>query len=159
MTITVKVVDPMQADVAALVLAHNVFCDGTAPAESCHNLPVEGLRHADVTLWGAYEGDALLAMGALKLLGDGAGEVKSMHTAQSARGRGLGRVMLRQVIGAAQDAGLHSLWLETGAQDDFIPSRSLYESVGFQLTGPFADYKDDPNSCYYTLDLVREGVG
>lgn len=159
MSFTVKVVDPMQADVVDLVRRHRTFCDATAPAESCHNLPAEALRHADVTLWGVYEGEALLAMGALKLLGNGMGEIKSMHTAQNARGRGLGRVMLDQVIAAARDMGLCSLWLETGVHADFTAARGLYEGAGFQLTGPFADYVEDPYSCFYTLDLTGGAVG
>jgi putative acetyltransferase len=35
----------------------------------------------------------------------------------------------------------------------FKPAQRLYESFGFTFCAPFADYRDDPNSVYMTLEL------
>jgi putative acetyltransferase len=35
----------------------------------------------------------------------------------------------------------------------FAPARRLYESFGFAYCGPFADYKEDPNSVFMTKEL------
>ena len=73
----------------------------TAPG-SAHALDLSGLRSPDVTFWSAWEGDTLLGVGALKRLSADHGEVKSMHTAESARQRGVGGAMLRHIIGSAR---------------------------------------------------------
>src|SRR5438477_7987092 len=56
----------------------------TAPG-SAHALDLSGLRSPEVTFWSAWEDDAIVAVGALKRLSADHGEVKSMHTAETAR--------------------------------------------------------------------------
>ena len=41
----------------------------------------------------------------------------------------------------------------TGAGDFFLPARKLFSKFGFKACPPFAHYKEDPNSHYYTLNL------
>jgi putative acetyltransferase len=47
----------------------------------------------------------VLGVGALKELDTRHGELKSMHTASAARGRGIGRTMLGHLIGVARNRG------------------------------------------------------
>ena len=54
---------------------------------------------------GAREGSTLLAVGALRDLGDGHFEVKSMHTSEAARRQGLGRAMLEHLVALAEERG------------------------------------------------------
>ena len=62
----------------------------TAPG-SAHALDLAGPRRPDIRVWTAWDGDALLlGVGALKRLSPDHGEVKSMHTAEAVRGRGVG---------------------------------------------------------------------
>ena len=42
---------------------------------------------------------------------------------------------------------------QTGAGKFFDPARKLFKRCDFEPCKPFAHYKEDPNSCYYTLDL------
>jgi len=84
------------------------------------------------------------------------GEVKSMHTAQAVRRKGVGSAMLRHIIASARARGMSRLSLETGSWDHFQPARALYARHGFVACGPFADYVLDPNSVFMTIDL-REG--
>jgi putative acetyltransferase len=49
--------------------------------------------------------------------------------------------------------GLSRLYLETGSFEFFEPARRLYLKHGFELCGPFADYKPDPNSVFMTKIL------
>jgi len=42
--------------------------------------------------------------------------------------------------------------LETGAKSH--AAIHLYETAGYRLCGPFAQYKDDPNSVFTTKDLM-----
>ena len=139
----------------ALVKAHTQFCDDTAPAESCHHLPVSALFGPGITVWVAIEGKTLLGMGALKELSAGEGEVKSMHTSAAARGKGIARRLLETIMAEAKARGITSLWLETGVHPDFAAARALYAEQGFIECSPFGDYTLDPHSVFMTKSLTK----
>jgi putative acetyltransferase len=124
----------------------------TAPG-SAHALDLSGLRAPDVTLWTAWDGDAVVGVGALKRLSGDHGEVKSMHTAEAVRGRGIGSAMLRHIIAAARSRGMTRLSLETGSWPYFAPAHALYARHGFVECDPFGAYRPDPNSVFMTLEL------
>lgn len=143
---------------ADIVERHTNFCDGTAPAESCHRLPLSELAADDVTVWQAsYNGD-IVGMGALKVLGEHDGEVKSMHTFTAQRGLGVGSQILEKIIETARRRHYHALWLETGVHPDFSVARRLYAKNGFVETGPFGNYQEDAHSVFMTLDLARKAA-
>ncbi|MFN7163606.1 MAG: GNAT family N-acetyltransferase [Hyphomonas sp.] len=141
-------------EMAELIAVHAATMLAASPPESCHFLPIDGLRQSSVSVWSMWEAGALIGCGALKDLGDGTGEIKSMHTRQVLRGRGLGRRMLEHILAEARHRGYTALWLETGSMDAFLPARRLYEAYGFVCCGPFGDYAEDPNSIFMTLSLV-----
>ncbi len=120
-------------------------------------MDVDGLLDPAVTFFGYRAGGTLLAVGALKRLDRDHAEIKSMHTAQAARGRGLGRMMLDHLIAVARERGYGRLSLETGSMAAFAPARSLYASAGFEVCQPFGDYRESPNSTYMTLRLTSGG--
>jgi putative acetyltransferase len=124
----------------------------TAPG-SAHALDVAGLQSPDISFWTVWDGEALLGCGALKRLSVDHGEIKSMHTTQSARRRGVGSAVLRHIIAAARASGMSRLSLETGSWDYFRPAQALYRSHGFLECAPFGDYVLDPNSVFMSLDL------
>jgi putative acetyltransferase len=76
-----------------------------------------------------------------------------MRVADAFLGTGAGRAMLEHIVAEARRMGLTTLWLETGSTDAFIPAIKLYESSGFSVCGPFADYKLDPFSVFMTRSL------
>ena len=124
----------------------------TAPGSN-HALDVEGLKAPEISFWTAWEGEILLATGALKCHSRDHGELKSMHTAEAYRRNGVGRAMLLHVIEAARSRGMSRLSLETGLWPYFQPARALYRSVGFVECPPFGEYADDPNTVFMSLDL------
>jgi putative acetyltransferase len=124
----------------------------TAPG-SAHALDLSGLRSPDVTFWSAWEGETLAGVGALKRLSVDHGEIKSMHTAESMRRRGVGAAILRHIIAAARERGMSRLSLETGSWPYFAPARALYARHGFVECPPFGDYVPDRNSVFMTLVL------
>lgn len=124
----------------------------TAPG-SAHALDLTGLQSPDISFWTIWDDKALLGFGALKRLSTDHGEVKSMHTAQGMRGRGVGSAMLRHIITTSRASGMSRLSLETGSWEYFRPARELYRSHGFVECPPFADYVLDPNSVFMSLDL------
>ena len=145
-----RVDDLSGAEVRALVARHLKGMHASSPACSVHAFDIDRLKQPGVTFWSAWVDGQLAAMGALKALGGGAGEIKSMRVDDAFLGRGMGRAMLNHILAEARRAGMTSLWLETGSTPDFEPALKLYESAGFAFCGPFADYKLDPFSRFMT---------
>jgi putative acetyltransferase len=126
----------------------------TAPG-SAHALDLKGLQSPDITFWTAWDGETLIAMGALKQLSGDHGEIKSMRTVAAARRKGVGSAMLQHIIAIARSRGMSRLSLETGSWDYFRPAVALYRNHGFVECPPFADYVPDSNSIFMTLDLGK----
>ncbi len=153
MSIKIQTADLETPEFAALIDAHAELMLSLSPPGSCHFLPMEGLRDPDVTVWEMRDGETLVGCGALKELSNDHGELKSMHTLSTRRGAGFGRKMLDHVLAEARMRGYSKISLETGSTDGFKPSRTLYSSSGFELCGPFGDYKVDPHSVFMTKTL------
>ena len=140
-------------DVTALLDLHVAAMRGQSPADACHVLAADALDRPDIlflTLRGSGE---LQAIGALKLLGGGAGEIKSMRTAPAHLGFGAGRAMLQAIIAEARHRGLTHILLETGRSFDFTAANRLYDSAGFLPCGPFGGYPESPFTRFLRLDL------
>jgi putative acetyltransferase len=151
--VRIAVADPAEPEIVALLEEHLRDMRATSPPESVHALDLDGLCDPAVTVWSVRDDAGLVAIGALKDLGDGHGEIKSMRVAGAFRGRGIASLLLRHLLAAARDRGLTRVSLETGTQPFFAPARTLYTRHGFGPCRPFGTYTDDPNSAYFTLRL------
>jgi enterochelin esterase-like enzyme/GNAT superfamily N-acetyltransferase len=149
----ISVDDPRADDVRALLAVHLVFARAQTPPADAHALDVDGLLDPAVTFFSYRAGGTLLAIGALKELDPRHAEIKSMHTAQAARGRGIGTNMLEHLIAVARERGYLRVSLETGSMASFAAARSLYARAGFEPCEPFGDYRESRNSTYMTLRL------
>lgn len=145
------------ARIAGLLREHldNMF--EITPPESVHALDIDALRAAGITFWSAWDGGELLGCGALRELDAASGEVKSMRTVAAHRGQGIGSKILEHIVAEAGRRGYGCLKLETGALPEFAPARALYSRYGFEPCGPFAEYRDDPNSVFMTKILKAPG--
>lgn len=146
--------DFSDARVTGLLTHHAETARARTAHGSAHALDVGDLMHPGIAVWTAWEGDALLAVGALRRLSAHEGELKAMHTAIAQRRRGAGSAILCHLIAEARAAGLARLCLETGSWDFFIAARALYAAHGFAVCPPFADYRPDPNSVFMSLALT-----
>jgi putative acetyltransferase len=142
--------DPRVID---LLHVHLTTARAETARDSAHALDLTGLQSPEISFWTIWEDEVLLGIGALKRLSPDHGEVKSMHTAQFARRKGVGGAMLGHIIATARKSGMSRLSLETGSWEYFRPARALYRSHGFVECAPFADYLLDANSVFMTLDL------
>jgi putative acetyltransferase len=144
---------PDAADVQSLLTAHLAFAHQHSPREDVHALDVAGLLAPNVSFFSVRSDGELLGVGALKQLDESHGEVKSMHAAAAARGRGVGRAMLDHLLDIARARGYRRVSLETGSMAAFAPAHALYKSAGFTVCEPFGDYWSTPNSVCMTLVL------
>lgn len=149
-------IDPVVAptwDVVDLISRHSEMMRAQTPSESCHVMGADDLFAAGAHVFGLWDGDTLLGMGALKPLGHGNSELKSMHTKAEARGRGVGAALVQRILAHGTDLGMNRISLETGSEEPFAPARRLYERYGFTYCPPFADYVEDPLSVFMTRTL------
>lgn len=140
-------------DVRVLLAQHFAEMQAGSPPDACHVLPIDGLKDPAIRFFTLREDGALLGCGALKRLGEGHGEIKSMRTADAALGRGVGRALLNSLIAAARQEGMFRLSLETGSTEQFAAALHLYEREGFELCGPFGSYADTPFTRFYSREI------
>jgi putative acetyltransferase len=149
--------DPRAADVRALLERHLAFSDEHSPPEDVYALDVDGLLDPALSFFSLRRDGELLGIGALKEVEPGHAELKSMHTAEAARGQGVARAMVGHLLALAGERGYERVSLETGSMAAYAPARALYAAAGFAPCGPFAGYPASPNSTFMTLSLGSTG--
>ena len=151
----IRPADPASDAIRPLLEAHLAHTSETSTPEACHALDLAGLQVPEIRFYAAFDGDTALGCGAIKDLGETRWEVKSVHVAASARGRGIAKSLMLALQEAAQSAGATVLLLETGS--DILPpfdaARALYERLGYQYCAAFGDYNPHPESAFMRLDL------
>ncbi len=154
----IEIDDLTRPAIHALLSEHLAHMNELSPPMQVFALDLSKLQSPDITFLTVWDDKLLLGCGALKALGARHGEIKSMRTPASLRGRGAGRAVLHQIIEIARQRGYDLLSLETGTHPEFSPAHRLYKSAGFQESGPFANYKEDPHSMFMELRLPEKAV-
>ena len=142
------------ARVQALLTTHLTKARAATAEGFAFALDLSGLRVPEIRFFSAWDGETLLGVGALKRMAPDHGEVKSMHTAEAARRRGVGAAMLHHIMEAARAAGMTRLSLETGTSPYFQPAVSMYLAHGFTPCGPFGDYAASAENRFLTRLLA-----
>jgi putative acetyltransferase len=140
-------------EVRWLLAYHLAKAHENSPPGHVFALDLSGLRAPGVTVWSAWRGAALVGIGALKLLGDGSGELKSMRTHPEHLRTGVAAALLDHIITEARQRGLWRLSLETGSGPAFEPALALYRKRGFIDGEAFADYARSEFSQFLHLAL------
>jgi putative acetyltransferase len=140
-------------DVRALLAQHFAEMRAGSPPSACHVMTADDLNDPAIRFFTLREDGVLLGCGALKRLAADHGEVKSMRTADTALGRGVGKALLDQLIAIARSEGMSRVSLETGSTPQFAAALRLYEREGFEPCGPFGGYADTPFTRFYSRKL------
>lgn len=142
-TVGAFVIRPGELDdpaVRGLLEYHLQQMHAQSPPGSVYALDLSGLRRADVRLWSVWRDDALAAVGALRVLDAGGGELKSMRTHPAFLRQGAAAALLDHLIAVARAEGLPRLSLETGSGAAFEAALALYRRRGFRNGPAFGDY-------------------
>lgn len=141
------------AEVRALLALHLKGMHASSPLGTVHALDLSGLKTPEVTVWTSWRGEALLGIGALKSLGAGRGEIKSMHTHPDYLRQGVASALLDHIIGEARARGWRRLSLETGSGPAFEASLALYRKRGFASGEAFGGYTATAFNQFLHMDL------
>ncbi len=140
-------------EVNDLLTKHFIELRSVSPEGSTHVLDIPGLKDQSIKFWSLWNNDELIGCGALKFLTNNHGEFKSIRIANRFRGKGYGAKIIEHLILEAKNLNVKKISVETGAGIFFSPARKLFAKFGFKKCKPFAHYKDDPNSCYFSLEI------
>jgi putative acetyltransferase len=146
----IAIADLADGQVQTLIAFHQQAMLAGSPAGHSFALDLSGLADPAVTVWDARIDGLVVGIGALKRLGDGAAEIKSMRTHPEFLRRGVAAALLEAIIAAARTEALTRLSLETGSGPLFEPALALYRKRGFANGEAFGDYTlTDFNQCLH----------
>ena len=154
----IETISTDQQPVRDLIAIHLAGMHASSPPENVFALDLSGYARPNLSLWGAWRGEALAGMIALQRLGDGpdgqgVAEIKSMRTHPDHLGQGVAQALLEHLIMVARGEGLSRLSLETGRGEAFEPALALYRRRGFVDGEAFSDYEPSDFSQFLHLDL------
>ena len=136
-----------------LLALHLAWMHANSPPDSVYALDLSGLKAPGITVWSVWKGDEVVGIGALKELGNGSGEVKSMRTHPNHLRRGVAAFLLDHILAEAKARGLTRLSLETGSGPAFEPALALYRKYGFGDGEAFSDYQPSAFNRFLHLQL------
>lgn len=152
-TLVIREDDLSGAEIQNLLRLHLAGMLANSPPGQVFALDLSGLKAPGVTVWSAWRGAAIAGVGALKVLGDGSAEIKSMRTHPDHLRHGVAAAILEHIVGEARRRGLTRLSLETGSGPAFDAAIALYVRYGFESGDVFADYVGSAFNQFMHLDL------
>ena len=137
-------------EVNDLLTKHFIELRAASPEGSAHVLDIPGLRVPSIKFWSLWENKKLFGCGALKFLSKEHGELKSIRVHENFKNQGNGIKIIQHLISEAKKLQIKRISIETGAGSFFEPARKLFKKCNFETCDPFAHYKKDINSLYYS---------
>jgi putative acetyltransferase len=153
MSVNITIEPPTQPDVLGLIEASDVYMNALYPPEGNFAIDVDALCQPDITFVVARLHGKAAGCGAIKWHDDGTAELKRIFVADDARGNGIGRRIMDQLQGLADEKRTTRLYLETGPLN--VEAVKMYRALGFEECGPFADYPENPYSLFMTKRLAN----
>ena len=148
----IKQVSPYDVQVSAFIDQLDRYQSSLYPAESNHLDSRDTLADKNCMLLGAYDNEGnLLGIGAAKIVGE-FGELKRFYVADAARGKGVAEKILKELEVWLRRNGIERSCLETGIHQP--AALKFYERLGYEVCGPFGEYKPDPLSVFMSKELV-----
>jgi len=138
--------------VVSLLEYHHRDMFEVSPPGTAYAFDVDRMRGPDIRVYGAWDGEQLVAIGALRSH-DNYIEIKSMRSLPEYGGRGIGKALLEHLLAAARNDGFELVRLETGISAPFKPANRLYQAFGFKEIEPFAGYEDHGDNRFYEKQL------
>jgi len=152
MTLSIEYASPRHPQIRILLQGSHDLMGSLFPAEANHFLSIDALCDASIHFIGIRVDGVYQACGALAVKQE-YGELKSIFTAPSLRGHGLGKKIVQHLEDTARALGLTQLKLETGSL--LHDAHRLYQRQGFVECGPFGNYEPAEFSVFMSKMLAK----
>ena len=139
-----------------LLTKHFLELKDASPQGSAHVLDIPGLKDSSIKFWSLWENEKLFGCGALKFLDKEHGEFKSIRIHDNYRNKGNGIKVINHLIIEAKKLNIKRISIETGSGKFFEPARKVFKKCNFLPCKPFAHYKEDVNSMYFTKQINND---
>lgn len=126
----------------------------SSPPGSVYALDLAALQDLTIAFWTVWEGDELLACGALKHLDRTTAELKSMRTSARHLRRGAATLLVQHLLALARARRYARVCLETGTGPAFAPALALYRKHGFVEGPAFGGYQATAFNQFLHLELA-----
>jgi putative acetyltransferase len=139
--------------VSAFLAQATAYAANLYPSESNHLDGAAELSKPNVRFLGAFIGNELAGIGAVKVLCDDViyGEIKRVFIAPESRGLGLSKTLMSALEQLLRDDDVLLCRLETGVKQP--EAIGLYSKLGYRVREPFGDYRADPLSIFMEKKL------
>ena len=144
--LTLRTVAYDDVEVGEMIRRLDQYQIGLYGKENCNLDSVSRLKDSGALLLGAFAGDMLAGIGAVKLF-DGYAEIKRMYTGEGFRGLGAARLVLNGLEEYARENGKKRVCLETGYLHD--AALTFYTKAGYGVIERFGNYKPNTVSIYF----------
>ena len=145
----------LQDDVRQFIAELNAYLRPLSPPEFQFQMTAEQMDQPDTYVFVVRNADGVAqGMGALRVHDGGLGELKRMYARPSARGAGIGRLIVEHLEDEARGLGLTQLKLETGTPEAMPDAHKLYQRCGYERCEAFLDYPASEYSCFYEKALT-----
>jgi len=142
---------PDSPEARELLRQSDEFAASLYPPENRYPIDAPELLEKGARFFVARRDGVAVGCMALVRSGPDKGELKRCFVAESARGQGVGSVLLLMAEQAAREDGLRAIQLETGNLNQ--AALRLYRGSGYHDRGPFGDYPDNGVSVFLEKTL------
>ncbi|MEJ0067924.1 MAG: GNAT family N-acetyltransferase [Pseudomonadota bacterium] len=149
---TIRIEDPDQPALRAMLAEADAFYNALYPPEHNHLLDIAALQRSGVAFHVARIDGRIAGFGAVILQPGDWAEIRRMYVAPGSRGQGIGRRLLETLEAYARTARIRVLRLETGTRQP--AALSLYRAAGFTPRGPFGAYAANGSSLFLEKTLA-----
>ena len=84
------------------------------------------------------------------------GQITNIAVLPSARGKGYGSKLTKQLINECFSRGMHEIFLEVRISN--LAALAMYRNLGFSVKGIRKDYYSEPTEDAYIMSLVSEEI-
>ena len=84
------------------------------------------------------------------------GQITNIAIIPSARGKGYGSELTKQLIDECFKRGMHEIFLEVRISN--LPALAMYRNLGFSVKGIRKDYYSEPKEDAYIMSLISEEI-
>jgi len=146
MPVIIQPISPADAQVQLLISKLDHFQIELYGRENCHLDSIETLLKSGAHMLGAFSGEQLVGMGAVKIM-SGYAEIKRMYVEESHRGLGIAENILSRLEAYTIEQGENRICLETGIYHK--AAMSLYKKMGYKVIDQFGEYKINGLSVFF----------